>query len=516
LFCHQYLYLVKARGKFIRFLQKTRIFWQDSLFTVLLELFNFTVKETVERRFMTKTFALYIFIVCILPVSIFGQTATFTVDHEYQANRNYTFNAAQEAAMQEAQADLLRQLGVLVEAQQRSATRTIDGNLQQDLFVEEAITYTLGRVQTVVVEERFQRWSEFVYSAIFKMEVDTVDLFAHLNNIARRREQARADSIAQAERARIERGAREQRVGNLESALQAARNSFEQEEQNERSLRMERSRIEQELQSAQKDRENAQRTFNSAQSANNAHTPIGLEAIQSAARILQNAENNYNRISVDFKNIQEDLRQAERNVERSRNNVNTAENNLSRETGVPITPLFRRHEVRSQISGRGTVKVATNSEIHNVSDKGITINEGRYKFLFEPKNNRWELRNAQLDSRQISIRNNSVYLDIDSEKTINAFFSRTHTSLQNRRDFGASTLIISGGAVAIGGLVMFIVGTQEVTRKKFVSETHFGITVDYYKNVTEIRSEGLFWSGIGVMGIGTLMFWGGGRINDFW
>jgi len=295
---------------------------------------------------MKTTFIIFFVFLC---APLFARTAEFTVEHEYQANRNYTFNDAQAAAMQEAQADLLRQLGVLVEARQRSATTTIGGNIQEDFFVEEAKTYTLGRVRTEVVEERLQRWSEFIYSATFRMEVDTADLFKYLNNIVRQREQARADSIAQIERTRadsialVERTradsvARVQRISELEQAVRVARRSLEQERESERPLRIERDGLEQELQRAETQQNSAQIAFNNARNAADAHSDLGMRRIENERSILQEAIDNHNRKSAESRIAKENWQSASQRVAIAQNGLQIAENNLAQEMGGQARP----------------------------------------------------------------------------------------------------------------------------------------------------------------------------------
>ena len=131
---------------------------------------------------------LCVFMFCILPVSIFAQTAEFERQHTFRAGDNDSRLSARTAAMQEAQTLLLRELGVLVESRQRLRS----DNETQD-FTEEVQIYTLGKVNTEVLQER---WDGETFSATFRMVVDTSDLFMHLNNLAEQRHQARADSIA--------------------------------------------------------------------------------------------------------------------------------------------------------------------------------------------------------------------------------------------------------------------------------------------------------------------------------
>jgi hypothetical protein len=124
--------------------------------------------------------------------------------------------------MEEAQAALLQQLGVLVESRQRLTTVAL-GDYTQEEFVEEAKTYTIGRVQTTVVAgtESFTDNNKggMIFSATFEMLVDTADLFRHLDNVLAQKQQARADSIAQIEQARADSLERARNISELELAV---------------------------------------------------------------------------------------------------------------------------------------------------------------------------------------------------------------------------------------------------------------------------------------------------------
>jgi uncharacterized membrane protein len=316
---------------------------------------------------------LYMFfmIYLLLPTCTFGQTITFTRQHQFTASRNCSFNDARAGAMQEAQSELLQELGVLVERRQRLVSANRGGNLQED-FVEEAMTYTAGRVQTTIVgDESFgQKGGGMIYSATFRMVVDTVALFAHLDNIVRQKEQARADSVAQAERVRNERMARENIISELEQTVLTARNLLSQEEQRERPIRAERDRKQQELQIAVNQRNNAHTAFVIATRASDAHTPIGRQRIDNEGRLLQSAEENQNRISSEFNVIEENLRNATARVEAARRNLREAENNLARETGVPI---------RTAESSAPTPAIATRINDNGFSERGFRDEEIRRK-----------------------------------------------------------------------------------------------------------------------------------------
>ena len=311
---------------------------------------------------MTKVFALYIFIVCFLSNLAFANLAEFNVPHTYIASGGYSLIEARSAAIEEAQSDLLRQLGVLVESQQKMVRRDTDG-ISQEEFIEEAKTYTLGRVQTTIEPntEKFALSSDgaMVFSATFRMVVDTADLFSHLNGILAQHQQARADSIAQVqqaradsiaqveraradrealfERARADSLARAQRISEFQSAVQVARNSLAEEEQSERPLKIERDRLEQELKEAERQRNSAEIAFNSARGTDDG-TDISAKRVDNERQLLQIARENYNRISPEFNIANDNWRNANGRVATARNNLRTAEDNLARATNTQSIP----------------------------------------------------------------------------------------------------------------------------------------------------------------------------------
>jgi len=276
------------------------------------------------------------------PNSAFANVAEFTVPHTYMASRDYTFNDARAAAMQEAQAALLQQLGVLVEARQNLVRREVDGISQED-FMEEAKTYTLGRVQTSILPntENFAVNSDgaMVFSATFRMAVDTADLFFHLNSILAQRKQARADSIAQIERARADSISRAQRISQLEQSVRTTRRLLEQEQERERPLRMERDRKEREVREAAEQRNSAQIAFDNARNAGDAHTSLGMRRVENERVILQEATEYQNRKQAEFAIADENWRAASQRVAVAQNNLQIAENNLSQEIGASPRPV---------------------------------------------------------------------------------------------------------------------------------------------------------------------------------
>jgi len=129
-------------------------------------------------------------LLCFLPITTFGQNIDFTRQHKYMASNDDSRNSAKAKAMKEAQAELLQELGVLVEARQTSVT----ANSKQD-FVEEIKSYTIGKVQTQIVHgtEKFTENEKggMIYSATFKMVVDTAELYRYLDGIVKQKERER-------------------------------------------------------------------------------------------------------------------------------------------------------------------------------------------------------------------------------------------------------------------------------------------------------------------------------------
>ena len=183
-----------------------------------------------------KSAALLLFlIICSLPVSIFGQNLTITKPYTYTASNDDSRNSARAKAMQEAQAALLQELGVLVEARQKMTNRTSNNDLRQD-FIEELKTYSLGKVQTSVVEGT-ERFADNIFSATFNMVVDTADLYRYLDGILKQKQQARADSIKNVREIENQRFEKEKKITELELTLETARNLLDREQKQEEPLR---------------------------------------------------------------------------------------------------------------------------------------------------------------------------------------------------------------------------------------------------------------------------------------
>ncbi|MCL2843911.1 MAG: hypothetical protein FWE23_00430 [Chitinivibrionia bacterium] len=277
---------------------------------------------------------------CFLSFSAFARSdrniQTFELPHRYVASNDDSRNDARNRAIEEAQVRLLQELGVLVEARQRLRSADIGGISQQE-FLAEVNTYTLGRVQTTVVYGT-EIWRDNVFSATFRMTVDTADLSRHLNAILTQRQRARADSIALVERARADSVARVQRIATLENAAQTARRIFMQESERARPLQQERDRSARELEEARANRDNAQRAFANVATASDAHTAIGVRRIENERALLQETTNRYNQVSAQYNAAEENLRAASARLQTAQNNLRIAENNLAQEIGTPLAP----------------------------------------------------------------------------------------------------------------------------------------------------------------------------------
>jgi hypothetical protein len=157
----------------------------------------------LKGQVFSRIFYIYFFIFCFLSVKSFGQKAEFIREHSYIASNDDSRNSAKAKAIQEAQTSLLQELGVVVEARQNMNTVASGNRLQQD-FTEELKTYTIGKIQTSVVDgtEKFTQTNlgAIVYSATFNMVVDTADLRKYLDGIVKQKQQAITDSLQRAKK----------------------------------------------------------------------------------------------------------------------------------------------------------------------------------------------------------------------------------------------------------------------------------------------------------------------------
>ena len=318
------------------------------------------------------------FLILILVSFLFAQMQTFTIERSYPVSRDDSHNSAKAKAIEEAQIELLQELGVLVEAQQKMRT-IASGNKSQQEFTEELRTYTLGRINTVIIDGT-EKFDGRAFSATFEMNVDTAALRANLNNIVEQKQQAIADSIAQVNKARADslamireraeleqeaqrrrlaqqmqadsvRLARETRVSELELAVRTARNLLTQEEKQERPLRIEKDRKERELRAAENERSNAQRAYSNAINSKNADRII-FEQGQ-----LRIAENKFNAVAAEHKTAFDNWRTADNRVQAARRNLAAAENNLARETRIKSISAQTNNNDKQQRNTRYSKKM---------------------------------------------------------------------------------------------------------------------------------------------------------------
>jgi hypothetical protein len=208
---------------------------------------------------------------------------------------------------------LLQEVGVLVE---RRRIKNVNINYQEEVNI-----YTLGKVSTKIVPGT-AKWDGYVYSAKFSMEVDIAALNAHLDNIVRQKEEA--------ERLKLE---NERKISDLELAVEIAKRSLKSEQDYEKPLRNERDRKFHELQEAQRDKDNAQESFNRARNASNAHTDIGRQAINNTGFVLQSAERKHNIASAEFNTADHNWNQANLKVKEAEDRVCSAQKKLDAAVG---------------------------------------------------------------------------------------------------------------------------------------------------------------------------------------
>jgi formylglycine-generating enzyme required for sulfatase activity len=296
---------------------------------------------------MKKLIALFI-LVSLLPMFAFGQTKEFIKPYKYTASNDDSRNSAKAKAMEEAQISLLQEIGVLVEARQKMTTKTSDGSVQQD-FIEEAKTYTLGKVQTTIVTgtEKFTEDDKgnMVYSATFKMLVDTVDLYNHLDNIVKQKENARADSLKRANK-----------ISELETAAKAAKKILNDEQQTEKPLEIE-------MENAEIEKKDAEKAYNNATNTRN-EDRIKFELGQ-----LKKAEVKYNTAHRDWSTANQKVKAAE-------NNLNNIEAALAKERGLPFSASIHVGADKTQ-SANNSLNLPTSKTISGI--ECVLVKAGNFK-----------------------------------------------------------------------------------------------------------------------------------------
>ena len=271
----------------------------------------------------------FVILISVGMISARTRTAVFERTHTYNASPHDSRITAREKATSEAEALLLREIGVLVESNQKMVTINAEVN-----FTEEIRIYTSGKVQTQIVSgtERFTEddRGNMIYSATFRMEVDTAALFAHIDNIVRQKQQALADSIAQVNEARRDSLARAQRISDLEAAVASARKTLDEERQRETQFATTKNRKDRELKEAQRQKNDAQRAYDNATNTRN------LDRINFEAGQLQTADSIHKTKQSEYDIALRDWNEANQRIRNAESNLRNAETALARERGAPL------------------------------------------------------------------------------------------------------------------------------------------------------------------------------------
>jgi hypothetical protein len=229
-----------------------------------------------------------------MPLAAFGQNKEFTIQHKYTASNDDSKNSAKGKAMAEAQAELLQQIGILVEARQKMATTNSGQN-----FAEEIKSYTAGKVQTQVINGT-EEWSNNVYSATFKMIVDTAGLYRHLDNIIKQKEQERLANIRKEEQNKQFEKAKS-KEGDALKALNIAKKKLDD-------LKTQEAAAENEY----------KRTI----SASNSSTAAGMETTKKAMVYLTETRNKYNEQEEECKKLETAYEDAKKNTNQKKDSKN--------------------------------------------------------------------------------------------------------------------------------------------------------------------------------------------------
>jgi hypothetical protein len=293
---------------------------------------------------------IYYFILCIAPILAYAQKMYVAErEYTYRASEDDSQNTAKANAIKEAQAELLLELGMLIE----SKIKVVEDEVNID-FQKEINIYTLGKVNTAIIPGT-DKWDGHIYSARFVMEVDTAALNAHLGDIIKQKQQARASSLAKANK-----------IAELESAVKTAGNLLEEEQRRETPLRIERDKKEKELRTAEMEKNNAQEALDRALSAR----PVNTVRIESERKIHEDAEKNYNIALSKYNAANNNWSMANGRVEAARRNLQTAENNLAIETNMqPISTQYQTPQPQPQTSQRPYYH-------YQPVERGIIINIG--------------------------------------------------------------------------------------------------------------------------------------------
>ena len=288
---------------------------------------------------------------------VWGQKIEITKPYKYTASRDDSQNSAKAKAINEAQADLLQELGVLVESN-RKMTTVASGNDLKEEYIEEIKAYTSGKVQTTIVEGT-EKWAENVFSATFTMVVDTADLYKYLDDIVKSKQKAAADSLErirkkaemeqemenrrllQVEQARTDSLAKEKNVSKFRLAVRTAQDLLEQEQKREKPLSIEKDKKERELQNAQRLKDDAEKTFNDSKNKDDG-SPHWERKVASDRKFLQEAQDNYSNKLSEYRAAEKEYNDANRKVETARRNLQTAQDNLNKELGIKTSsPAYK-------------------------------------------------------------------------------------------------------------------------------------------------------------------------------
>ncbi|MCL1947808.1 MAG: hypothetical protein FWF51_11780 [Chitinivibrionia bacterium] len=275
---------------------------------------------------MKKAFILYLFIVCLSPITSYGQKVEFVKEYKYTASNDDSRNSAKAKAMEEAQSALLQELGVLVETRQKMTTTSSGVGVEQD-FVEELKTYNMGKVKTTVVKgtENFAPNSngDMVWSGTFNMVVDTADLYKHLDNI-----------LKQNEEERLNESQKKKNLEKLKEEIEELKELVETAKEKENEVFVSLITAEKALLELKEQKDIAQRQYDETLEAPNANTPEGAENTENAMNFLTEITDNYNAHEAEYRNIENSIPTARDEVNAAQNNLYEAELLLAKETGA--------------------------------------------------------------------------------------------------------------------------------------------------------------------------------------
>ena len=276
---------------------------------------------------MKKAFFLYFLAFMFLPAASFGQRIEFTKPYKYTASNDDSRNSAKTKAMEEAQAALLREIGVLVEARQKMTTKSSGNNTKED-FVEELKTYTIGKVQTTVVAgtERFtdNEKGDMVYSATFSMVVDTADLYKYLDNIVKQKEQERLADIQ-----------KQQKIERLRKEIEELKKQVEVAKGKENDVFGTLLTAQKRLAELKIQKDDAEQSYKNTINTPNATTPAGIAKTKNAADYLMQTTNQYNAQEVEYKKLEKAMQTAQGDVSKAQDNLYNAQVIFANETGAP-------------------------------------------------------------------------------------------------------------------------------------------------------------------------------------